>query len=155
MAEKVHDDFERDRRVEIVGDTFLETGLSTRKLASYISTDNKFDFKVSNATVSDYIKRYCLRHPKRIEQINSLIEANSGSSLKDERVIRRVKKVYELICEGYKIEDIAKLLETSYWVTYYDVDIRLKKLDIKSYDKAKEILEYNSRSHNVIKSEEL
>ena len=78
MAEKVQTDEERNRRVEIVGKTFLETGLSTRKLAKYISSDPQFNFKISNATVCDYIKRYLIYHPNDMEQINSLIDAKSS-----------------------------------------------------------------------------
>lgn len=141
MAEKLHSDSERLRRIEIVGDLFLKTGYSTRTLALRISHDLTNGFKISNATVCDYLKRYKLLHNDKVDQIDSLIEANKGSSIKDQKVINRVYKVAELISKNYSIEDISKMFDISYWVIYYDIDIRLKKLNTKLYQETKKYLE--------------
>ena len=136
MAEKLHDDSERLRRIEFVGDLFLKTGYSTRNLSRLISGDEN-GFKISNATVSDYIQRYRTLHPNKKEQIDSLIEANKGSSIKDHNVIKRVYEIVDLISQNHSLDEISKIYNQSYWVTYYDIDIRLKKLDPKLYDKVK------------------
>ena len=137
MAEKLHDDSERLRRIELVGDLFLRTGYSNRNLSRLLSQDSNNGFKISNATVCDYIQRYRIIHSDKAEQIDSLIEANKGSSIKDHNVIKRVYKVVDLICNNYSIDEISKILNQSYWVTYYDIDIRLKKINPELYEKIK------------------
>lgn len=151
MAEKVHDDLERDRRVKIIGDLFLNTGLSTRNISRLISNDNSYNFKISNATVSDYIQRYRAMNEDKAEQIDSLIEANKGSSVKNPEVIKRVYKVAELVMQNYSIEDIAKLLKQKYWVIYYDIDIRLRKINSNVYENIKLLLENHARGHSTNK----
>ena len=55
MAANLKDEEERDRRIVFVGEFAKETGYSTRKLSSILSSSY---FKISNATVSDYLHRY-------------------------------------------------------------------------------------------------
>lgn len=139
MAETLHDDHEeRNRRVEKVGNEFLNTGYSTRRLAKLLSQN---DFKISNATVSDYLQRYKTVHPDKADQIDSLIEANKGSSLKNIDVINRVYKVSELILNNHSFEEIAELFDETYWTIYYDSNIRLAKIDPKLYEEIKKTLE--------------
>ena len=96
MAQTVNSDIERERRIDFVGRLFLKSGASTRRLAKAIST-SEHGFKISNATVADYINRYREDHPEKQEQIDSLIDANKGSLLKNEDVVNRVKTVVKLI----------------------------------------------------------
>ena len=147
MAEKVQDDFERIRRIELVGKLFLETGYSTRAISKLISNNTSFNFKISNATVFDYIQRYKYKHSDKADQIDSLIEANKSSSITDKGVCKRVYKVAELVLEGYSIEDISNMLGESYWVIYYDIDIRLRKLNSNLYNQIKEVLLEHTKSN--------
>lgn len=149
MAERLHDDFERIRRIELVGNLFLETGYSTRTLARYISTDNRLDFKISNATVSKYINDYKNKHADKAEQIDCLIDANKGSTVDNPEDVERVYKVAKYVLEDYSIQDIAHNLNVSYWTIYYDINIRLKKLDPKLFSKIKTVCDNHARSHNV------
>ena len=61
MAQTVFSDEERDRRIDLVGEYRVHTGESTRNIAKYFSFTQ---FKISNATVSDYLERYKKRHPE-------------------------------------------------------------------------------------------
>lgn len=151
MAETLHDDYvERERRVKIVGELFLsEEEYSTREIARIISSNESYGFKISNATVSDYIQRYREKHPERAEEIDSLIEAKRAKSLKDVSVQKRVLKAADLLVIGFSIDSIAKKLNETPWTIYRDVNTRLKQLDINLYLNVKEVLELHSRSHNT------
>ena len=149
MAERLHDDFERERRMEFVGKLFLETGYSTRTLSRMISSDERIDFKISNATVSKYINDYRDKHTEKAEQIDCLIEANKGATIDNPKDVERIYKVVKYILDNYSVQDIADKLNESYWVIYYDVNIRLKKLDPELYKKVKNVFEDHSRSHNL------
>ena len=50
MPANIKSDKERERRVEIIGEYFLETGASTREIANYISSSPDYDFEISNKT---------------------------------------------------------------------------------------------------------
>lgn len=151
MAENLHDDFaERDRRVKIVGELFLSPEeYSTREIARIISSNELYGFKISNATVSDYIQRYKDKHPEKAEEIDSLIEAKRAKSLKDINVQKRVLKAADLLIQGYSISSIASMLNESNWTIYRDINTRLKLLDMNLYLNAKEVLELYSRNHNT------
>ena len=151
MADNLHDDFiERDRRIEIVGELFLsDEEYSTREISKIISSNESYGFKISNATVSDYIQRYKDKHPDKKEEIDSLIEAKRPKSLKDVSVQKRVLKATDLLIKGDSIETIANKLNESVWTIYRDINTRLKQLDISLYLNAKEVLELHSRNHNI------
>lgn len=55
MARIIQDEEERNRRIETVGNLFLLTGYSYRRLSEYLS---KNYFKISFVTVKDYLERY-------------------------------------------------------------------------------------------------
>jgi transposase len=149
MAERLHDDFERIERINLVGSLFLEKGYSTRTLSKILSKDTKEGFLISNATVSTYINKYKDMHPEFAEQIDCLIEANKGSSIKNPAVIKRVLKASELVLKNYSIDDIYKSFNESYWVIYYDIHIRLPKIDPDLYNQVLAALEEHARAHNV------
>lgn len=149
MAERLFDDFERERRTEFVGKLFLETGYSTRTLSRIISSDERIDFKISNATVSKYINDYRDKHTEKAEQIDCLIEANKGATVDNPKDVERIYQVVKYILDDYSIQDIADKLKESYWVIYYDINIRLKKLDPGLYKKVKNTFEEHSRAHNI------
>ncbi|MBR5662832.1 MAG: sporulation transcriptional regulator SpoIIID [Bacilli bacterium] len=151
MADNLHDDFvERDRRIEIVGDLFLsEEEYSTRQISTIISNNSLYGFKISNATVSDYIQRYKNKHPEKVEEIDSLIEAKKAKSLKDINVKKRVLTAANLVLNGYSIESIATKLGETVWTIYRDVNTRLRQFDPDLYLSVKTALEMHSRNHNT------
>lgn len=150
MAKNLHDNYEeRDKRVKIVGNMFLDSGYSTRRLSKVISDDKELDFKISNATVSTYIQMYKEKYPDKAEQIDCLIEANKGSSIDNPIDVERVYNVYSLVLKDFSIESIAKILNSSYWVIYYDINIRLPKLDMSKYREVKAVLDEHARCHNT------
>lgn len=140
MATTVPSQMERDRRIILVGDYFLNTGYSTRKISRIFSSDNENYFKISNATVCDYINRYKLYYPDKAEQIDSLIEANKGSSIKNPLVIKRLSEVYNLAIRGFNITEISEKLGVGYWTIYYDIYIRLNKIDKTKYNEVVEFI---------------
>ena len=143
MASNLNDYEELERRVKLVGDYVKKTGFSTRKTAKYF-TENYF--QISNATVSDYLKRYAMMGENKqiIEQITS---KNTPKSIEDDGIKTRVLQVYNSIKEGYTIEEIAEFLNTDYWTVYYDVVKRLKRLDEDKYYEIKEIFENRKKSN--------
>lgn len=144
MARRLHDDDERARRIELVGDIFLKTGYSTRTLSRLISNDIEHGFKISNATVSTYINEYKAKHHDKSEQIEYLISINNGSSVEDPNVVKRVYNVAKRIIDGETIDDIARKLGESYWVIYYDINLRLSQIDPKLYAEVKQTFDNHS-----------
>lgn len=51
MAANLKDPEERERRIELVGEYFFQTGLSTREIAAHFSEK---DFKISNKEDLNY-----------------------------------------------------------------------------------------------------
>ena len=144
------DFFERQRRVDIVGNLFLgDEFLSTRKIADKISKDDTYGFKISNVTVADYIERYKKSHPERKEEIDSLIDAHTPKSFEDPEIIKRVYKAAELILSGETIESASIILHTGYWTINRDLNVRLRKLEKGKglYLDVKAVLEEHARNH--------
>ena len=141
MAANLKDEEEKDRRIIFVGEFAKETGYSTRKLSSILSSSY---FKISNATVSDYLHRYMNMKRTDADAIRKTIEENKDVGIENERVRQRVIKSCNLIMEGYKIEEISELLGESYWTIYRDITSRLKQLDEDKYIEVKEELSKRS-----------
>lgn len=138
MPANIKSDKERERRVEIIGEYFLETGASTREIANYISSSPDYDFEISNKTVHDYIKRYIEMHPEKEDEIKDIINKNTEKSIEDPKVVERVLNVARLVLNGYTIEESAKILDITYKTAERDINPRLKQLgenapDLKMY----------------------
>ena len=126
MAQTISSDEERERRIELIGNYRLKTGASTRKIAEVFS--NSY-FKISNATVADYLERYKQMHPEVKDIIAGQTNQKIPSSIEKDEVRIRTLKVAKLIKEGFTIEEISKSLNEQYWVIYMDIKNRLPRLD--------------------------
>ena len=150
MAQTLKNDEERNERVLLVGELVKETGLSTRKLAAYLT--NNF-FPISNCTVSDYINRYCKMKPQEIDNIKAKINANTAAGLNKQEVVKRVKTNADLFEQGFTIDEIAKSTETSFWTVYRDITSRMRALDPDRYEcSIKPRLESNKSENLTSKS---
>lgn len=138
-------DEEREKRIMLIGNYAIKTGASTREIAEYFSSNY---FNISNATVHDYLQRYKLKYHNKTSAIENVINNNTVKTVKDENISRRVLKVYELIKNGFLLEEIAKGLNESYWTIYRDID-RLKQIDEDKYNEIKIIFE--ERKENNIR----
>lgn len=129
MAAHLKDEKERDRRIKLVGDYFLQTGKSTREISKYF-TENYFD--ISNKTVSVYIKEYLNKYKEKANEIMELIDNNKSKSIEDEEVVDRVFNTADLILSGKSLEETAKILNVSYKTCERDISYRLKALADRS-----------------------
>lgn len=135
MAANIKDESERLRRINLVGEYFVNTGASTREIAKYFSS---YYFEISNKTVSLYIKEYMKMNPEKEEEIKKKIDINTEKTIDDSYVVERVLKVARLILDGKTIEEASKELDISYKTAERDISVRLKELgkndsDLKKY----------------------
>ena len=61
------------------------------------------------------------------------------------KIVKRVLKSAKLCLEGHSIEEISGILETTFWTTYRDLNVRLKKVDEELY---KEVIKQMSENSN-------
>mgnify|MGYP000021164738 FL=1 len=154
MARIIQDEEERNRRIETVGNLFLLTGYSYRRLSEYLS---KNYFKISFVTVKDYLERYIKMNPDKCDEINTIIKENTTVNFKNNEGIKnRIYKEADLIESGFSIQEIASSLFISPSVISRDMALRLSVLDPERSEKILEILRENSFSNlnNVTKNED-
>ena len=125
MAATLNDPEERKRRIELVGQFFKQTGLPTRQIADYFTSNY---FPISNKTVHQYIEKYMEIHPKDSEEITDKITNNTEKTIEDKEVKVRVFRAAKLSLEGYTIQEIASLLDTTPKTIERDIFKRLKLL---------------------------
>ena len=131
----------RKKRIVLVGEYFLKTGESTRKISEYFT---KNFFHISNYTVHEYIIKYAKMNPKNKEAIDKLIYELKANSIKKPNVARRVLLVADLLKEGFTLNEISEKLKEDYWTIYRDANVRLFKLDPVKQKEVREILKNNS-----------
>lgn len=142
MAKTIQDDEERNRRIEIVGNLFLLTGYSYRRMSEYLS---KNYFKISYVTVKDYLQRYVKMNPDKYDEVNTIIKENTTVNFKnDEGIKNRIYKEADLIEKGFSLQEIASSLFISPSVISRDMTLRLSVLDPEKSEKILEILRENS-----------
>lgn len=111
----------------IIEESNLNHKISTRSLS--------FEFGVSNYTISilmgDYLKKLDL---KLYTQVNSILTGNIPKTIKNIEIKKRVLEAARLTLLGLTISEIAKEFDVSEYVIEEDLQTRLKKLDIKTYD---------------------
>lgn len=144
MAKTLHDDEERERRIQLIGEYILETGASTRKTADYFTANY---FSISNYTVSEYLKLYMKKNSQKAEELRKIIDNNTPDSIEDPKVIKRVLSVAELVESGFTIEEISKNTNIDFWTVYDDINKRLRRIDVERYKKIKEIFHNRSLSN--------
>lgn len=137
MAANLPDE-ERERRIVLVAEYMLETGNSTRKTAEFFS---KHLFKISNATVSDYLSRYEKNHPEEVAKYKKRFQI-SESEIK-ERILKNVK----YLLSGLTVIQISELTNESYWTIYRDLTVRLPKIDSALYDEVQSIMKEHSKEN--------
>ena len=133
MARTVLDENIRNERIVLVGEYVKKNKASTRKAAEYFS---KYQFKISNATVSDYITRFAKLKSAQINKIKEDIINLSKQEVKDTTTLTRVIKAGELFTSGYSIEAIADTLNEDVYTIYRDIYNRLEYADKGLYNEA-------------------
>mgnify|MGYP002587344150 FL=1 len=156
MAANIKDPEERNRRIQLVGKYFVDTGLPTRQIASYFSENF---FKISNKTVYQYIRQYMKMHPEESQNIQEKIENNTEKTITDANTRKRVFLVAKLVIEGYTINEIVDILNSSNTNedkisiknVEHDIFIRLKKLakQDSNIDKIYQLVLINKNSHKI------
>lgn len=151
MAANLKNEEERLRRILIVYNLFIETTLSTRKLAELIS--RKY-FKISNVTVNNYLKKALeiLDDEKRVE-LEIALNERRHDTLDNDDVKNRVLSATKLYLDGAYIEDIYPILNSSYFQIHRDLYCRLPKIDSKLFDKVK-IQTSKNKENNLKNSKE-
>ncbi len=139
---------EINRRVDLTGDFLIKTHLSTREIAEHFSDNSDIYFKASHVSISDYVKKYMMKYPEKENLIKDILDENKGSSLNQERILKRINDAYAFLEQGLNFEEIAYKLNESYWVIYYDIHLRLRKLDNHRYNLAKEFIKNNQKNKN-------
>ncbi len=141
------------KRVILVATCAKETGFSTRQLASFIS---EHYFPISNATVHSYLQQRLPKiDPELYQEVSKIIQENRAKTVDNEIVFNRIKKVINLLLEGYTVPMIVEILnedtENQYgtitvYTIYNDLNLRLRKIvdDDIFLENIKKILERNS-----------
>lgn len=133
MARTVIDENVRNERIVLVGEYVKKNKASTRKAAEFFSKDQ---FKISNATVSDYITRFSKLKTAQINRIKEDFIASLKNEIKDTATLTRVIKAGELFTSGYTLEAIAKTLNEDIYTIHRDIYHRLEFADNNLYKEA-------------------
>ena len=139
MSNHVTDE-ERSRRIDVVYEC-IKKGMSTRECAKFL-TENYF--KISNATVKDYIDRMKYKDLKKYEELKNIINSHKPKTVSDEEVRKRVKNVIVLLSAGYTFNEVAKMLKETKDTVYRDFEKRLNYLtdeELRNLDIDKEQIE--------------
>lgn len=140
---------ELEEKMEKVVKYFLETGASSRQIAVYFT---EHYFPVSHKTVNKYIHTYMKDSLGLKEELEQKIEKNREKSIYDEVIQKQILIELGLLFKGYKIEEIAQILDKGFSSVQRDLTTRLEKLCkiepdyIPFYEKAKEQLQINQTS---------
>ena len=141
MAQTLFSDEERDRRIDLIGEYRELTGESIRNIAKHFSSTQ---FKISNATVSDYLERYKKKYPDKKDIIERQASENIPNTVKDPQIKIRVLKIANLIIYGCSIEEVTEKTKIPYWVVYRDIKNRLPMIDKKMSDEINRLLQKRS-----------
>lgn len=147
MAANVSSEDERERRVILVGNYFLENpNASTRSAAKYFS-DNFF--KISNYTIHDYLQRYKrmieTKDEESVKKITEMMDDNKPDTVADEKIKERVLYNTKLFLDNnMTVDDIANSTGVSFWTVYRDLKQRLAFIDEKLYMQVNDIMHERS-----------
>ena len=140
MSNHVTDE-ERLRRMQRVYECVVEKNMSTRECANYLT---KNEFSISNATVSDYIKRMAKLDPSKHQEERKIMSDNKVKTIKNNEEVRtRVKDVIVYLSAGYTFKEIADMLHQTEFTVYRDFSTRinlLTKEELKSLDITEETI---------------
>lgn len=170
MMYRTLEEEELRKKIIFVATCAIETQLSTRKLASFISENY---FSISNATVHSYLQvRLPKIDPILYLEVKKIIDSNTEKTIDDPLVLKRIKKSVTLLLEGYTIPEIVKELnddsenqfgQVTIYTIYNDLDIRLKKIvddnnflnQIKKILKNHSIMNLNNQVKQTVLNEQL
>lgn len=145
MAKTVETEEERLERINLVANYIIDNKASVRKTSEYFSENY---FPISIATISDYCQRFMKLYPSRAEELKEVIDKNKPKTIKDDEVLLRIKRNYNLFIEGKTIDEIAALTEVDYWIIYRDLTERLPRISKDIFEKdVKPVLEARSRKN--------
>lgn len=147
MAANVSSEEERERRIILVGNYFLENPTaSTRSAAKYFSENF---FKISNYTIHDYLQRYkkmiFSKDDDAVLAINKIMEDNKPETIDSEDVRKRVLINAKMFLDNnMTIEEIANATGVSFWTVYRDLKQRLALLDSNLFGQVSEVMTMRS-----------
>lgn len=149
MAANVSSDEERQRRIILVGEFFLNNSdVSVRKAAKYFS--EKF-FPISIATVHDYLQRYKEKFTTNADEIEKIMKNNCPETINDPKVRKRVLTCTEMfLWQDKNIDQVAEDLGETFWTIYRDLTVRLKTIDPELYQLVMDKTNFN-RQNNLVK----
>lgn len=135
MASNFSDE-EREERIIIVGEFFINNPtVSIREATAYFNTNL---FKISIATVHDYLNRYKIIVNNKRDEIEEHMNNNKPLTVENAEVRKRVSLVSNMyLYEGYTVEQISEILNKSFFTIYRDLTKRLKIVDEELYDLVK------------------
>lgn len=144
MAANIKDEEEKIRRIMVVYNYYIKTNLSTRKLAEIISEN---EFKISNVTVNEYLKKAIelISEPEK-KELQLALEERKNDTIDNPVVRERVLNAAKLYLDGAYIEDIAEVLNSTYFQIYRDLKCRLSKIDNDLY---KRVCKQASINNNI------
>lgn len=141
MAATLNSDEERKRRIKLVGSYVELTGDSSRKTAQFFS--DRY-FKISNATVSQYLKEYIKLYPDKKAIIEAKIEENKANSIEKDEIYNRVITAAYLFLQGKDVIYISQTLQVSVDTIYRDLEERIFQIDHQTGEKVEKLLESHS-----------
>lgn len=145
-------DEERNERIILVGEYFLDhPDSSTRKIAEHFSSmDN--GFRISNATVCQYIKKF--KEMVSIDKsmiIDNSINSNKPEGIDSKDVRDRILYFVSLMLDqNMTLQDIVDYTGVPFWVVYRDLTRRLPKIDKDLYLQVSDLM-YTRRLENLCK----
>ena len=144
MSNHVTDE-ERIKRMQMVYECVVEKKMSTRECAKYM-TDN--GYSISNATVSDYIKRMANLDSLKYQEERKIMNNNKEKTVNNSEDVRtRVKEVAVRLIGGYTYKEVAEMLNISEFTVIRDFNVRLNLLTKEE----KEILEITDEKIRQVK----
>ncbi len=126
--------------------TLIEQGISIRECAKYLSEN---EFKISSATVKDYIDRLEQINKVKYNNIMNILNEHKPLTISNDEVRKRIKNVVLALKAGYTIEEIAQSLNSTPFIIYRDFRKRLSYLteeELKELDITNEDIEEINKS---------
>lgn len=150
-----NNDKERNRRIKLVVD-YIAKGASIRETQRLL--EEKHRIKISVATISDYAKR----GKKMVYEYATAIDDIFYDKNKDKLVFhdgsvnefvkaRVIKEANLYYVDGCTVEEIAKLMNISYYTVYRDLTEKLPKINEKLAIEIKKRMNSNRLNSKPIK----
>ena len=117
---------EKEELDEIIYDCIVNKKMSIRQCAEYITNTKR---KISHVTISSHLDSIKKNNGLRREKIDEVLSSHKPKTVKDNEEIRkRVRNVVVALQAGYNFEEIANMLNESFYTVYRDFTTRLNLL---------------------------